>query len=66
MIGGAICWKNKSPILRNNTYKENSAQIYGENIASFARKLSFIDKQIGEELRAHLTHYDVESPMRTI
>lgn len=50
-IGGAISWKNKSPTLANNSFVDNKADTYGEDVASYARKLSFIGNETGEELR---------------
>ena len=46
--GGAIYWDELEPIMKNISYKNNSAGKYGDNIACFSQELGIINKTVYE------------------
>jgi len=43
--GGAIYWRDVEPNITNATYSGNSAVLYGDDIAAFARQLAIVTKE---------------------
>lgn len=43
--GGAIYWSKREPLIQNNQYSNNTALIYGKEIASYGRRIGFVSEK---------------------